>query len=46
MKRNQSNLFLSTIAAAVVTLMAGCATKPSAEVVADELQIEVADLKP
>ncbi|MBA2413318.1 MAG: hypothetical protein H0V63_10905 [Burkholderiaceae bacterium] len=45
MKRNQSKVVLSTIAAAVFALMAGCASMPSTEVVADELQV-LADSKP
>lgn len=46
MKRNQNEVVLSIIAAAVFALMAGCASMPSAEVIADELQVNLADFKP
>ena len=46
MKRNQSKVVLSIIAAAVFALVAGCASMPSAEIAADELQLDLADSKP
>ena len=46
MKRNQSKVVFSIIAAAVFAFVAGCASMPSAEVVADEFQIELADSRP
>lgn len=46
MKRNPVKVVLSTIAAAVFALMAGCASMPSAEVAADKSQIDLADLRP
>lgn len=46
MKRSQSKAMLSIIATAVFALITGCASIPSAEVLADESQIDLADLKP
>ena len=46
MKRNQSKVVLAIIAAAVFALVTGCASMPSAEIAADELQLDLADSKP
>lgn len=46
MKRNQSKVVLSVIAAAVFALVTGCASMPSAEVGADQFQIDSADSRP
>ncbi len=47
MKRNQSKVVLSTIAAALFALLAGCASMPSAEVIADGFHGELlSDYKP
>jgi hypothetical protein len=45
MKRNQSKV-VSSIIVAVFALMAGCASMPSAEVLADQFQIDSADSRP
>lgn len=46
MKRNQVQAVISIVAIAVFTLIAGCASVPSAEVVADEFRMDLADSKP
>ncbi len=47
MKRNLSKTVLSTIVAAVFAFTAGCASMPSAEVIADEFHGELlSDYKP
>ena len=46
MKRTQSQVVISIVAAAVFALVTGCASVPSAEVVADEFQMDLADSRP
>jgi len=47
MKRKQSKVVFSLIAAAVFALITGCASVPSAEVIADDFQAGAsADAKP
>ena len=46
MKCNQRQVVLSMVATAIFALVAGCASVPSAEVVADEFRIDLADSRP
>ena len=46
MKRTQTQAVISIVAMAVFALITGCASAPSAEVVADEFRMDLADSKP